>query len=65
MKDNDHRTKPRARTTGTHGGGTGPSLDTLDSLVGRKKGGRGQCPHCGEWHNNVAYHAAHECAANA
>ena len=35
MKDNDCRTKPRARTTGTPGDRTGPSLDTLDSLVGR------------------------------
>ena len=35
MKDNDCRTKPRARTTGTPGDRTGPSLDTLDSLVRR------------------------------
>jgi len=33
MKDNDCRTKPRARTTGTPGDRTGPSLDTLDSFV--------------------------------
>ncbi len=25
------------------------------------KGGRGECPQCGEWHNNVSYHEAHEC----
>ena len=25
------------------------------------KGGRGQCSLCGEWHNNVSYHEAHEC----
>jgi len=25
------------------------------------KGGRGQCPRCKEWHNNVSYHTAHEC----
>ena len=24
-------------------------------------GGRGQCSFCGEWHNNVSYHEAHEC----
>ena len=24
-------------------------------------GGRGQCNLCGEWHNNVSYHTAHEC----
>jgi len=26
-----------------------------------KKGGRGQCKYCYEWHNNVSYHEAHEC----
>ena len=26
-----------------------------------RKGGRGQCSMCGEWHNNVAYHEAWEC----
>lgn len=25
------------------------------------KGGRGQCSQCGEWHNNVSWHEAHEC----
>lgn len=24
-----------------------------------RKGGRGQCPKCGEWHNNVSFHAAY------
>ena len=26
-----------------------------------RKGGRGQCRHCGEWENNVSYHEAWEC----
>lgn len=34
MKNNDCRSKTRAKTTGTHGDRTGPSLDTLDSVVG-------------------------------
>jgi hypothetical protein len=27
-----------------------------------RKGGRGKCPKCGQWENNVAYHEAWECA---
>ena len=26
-----------------------------------KKGGRGKCQYCNEWHNNVSYHEEHEC----
>lgn len=26
-----------------------------------RKGGRGQCPLCGEWENNVSYHEVWEC----
>jgi hypothetical protein len=26
-----------------------------------KKGGRGKCCYCKEWHNNVSYHQACEC----
>lgn len=26
-----------------------------------RKGGRGQCSLCGEWHGNVSYHEAWEC----
>ena len=26
-----------------------------------KPGGRGRCHYCGEFHNNVSYHSAHEC----
>jgi hypothetical protein len=28
------------------------------------KGGRGECPFCHEWHNNVSYHSAWECKKN-
>ena len=34
--------------------------DPVEDL-GNKLGGRGLCPYCDEWHNNVAYHSAHQC----
>lgn len=30
-------------------------------LFDNRKGGRGWCEKCEEWHNNVSYHQAHEC----
>lgn len=38
-------------------------LDSFEDMVGNANrcGGRGRCSYCGEMHNNVAYHSAHEC----
>ena len=30
-------------------------------MIGNLLGGRGKCKFCGEYHNNISYHEAHEC----